>query len=142
MELVKIYSELAADIQVEMTGDSRSETTLIHAIVNIVVNPLIQLVNLTSQSLGQQIHAAILLVQQIVKHMVEHANDLTALIVDDAFLNLVVQSGDSETALVVWILLEVDVAEMCVGLVERVRSDVLARELLVARCKAPAWCQR
>ena len=60
--------------------------------------------------------------------MVHHSDDLTALVVDNAFLLLVVKSRHGEATFVVLVVLEV---------VKRIRCSVLSRDVLIRRCKSP-----
>ena len=69
--------------------------------------------------------------------MVHHSDDLTALIVDNALLLLVVKRRHGEATFVVLVVLKVDVAEMGVAFVKRVRCSVLSRNILIRRCESP-----
>lgn len=69
----------------------------------------------------------------------QHAQDLAALVVHDPLLLLVVQDGDSEASLVVGLGLEVDLAQVGEVVMDRVRDDILAVDvLLFLRREAPA----
>ena len=67
----------------------------------------------------------------MVESVVEHADDLTRLVVHDAFLLCVVQGGHGEAAIVVLLVLEVDLADVGKFRVDGVRGDVLAGGVLV-----------
>lgn len=83
-----------------------------------MIGPVIRLFNLLAQLLGEEIKRALRRVfgQQIVKGIVEHADNLAALVVHNLLRRLVVQRRHGEATLVVCILLEVYVAHvrMCV----------------------------
>ena len=70
--------------------------------------------------------------------MVEHPDDFTTFIVHNSVRSLVIESWDSKTASVVWILLKVNVAKMREALVNRIRRDTFARNVLVRGCETPA----
>ena len=61
------------------------------------------------------------------------------LIADDLVLFLVVQRGDRKAPLVVWINIEVDVSEMGEILVDWIWGHIVPWQLLVGRCKTPAY---
>lgn len=73
---------------------------------------------------------------------VEHTQDLAGLVVDDLLLDLVVQGGHGEAAVVVRLGLVVEVAqvgELLVAL-DRVRDDVLAFCVgILGGWETPAW---
>lgn len=72
-------------------------------------------------------------------HRAQHAQNLTALIVHNALLLLVVQHGDSKTSLVVGFGLEVYLAQVSEVIVDRVWDDILAVDILfICSRKAPA----
>lgn len=122
----------------------RCEATAVDSIVYIIVGPLIDCLSYLAKRLGKEVKSALLRVgNQVVKGVVEHANNLTTLIVDNLVLLLVIESGDCETALVIWIDGEVNVAQMRETLVEGVWRHVGARLSLglVRGCEAPPLLQ-
>lgn len=74
----------------------------------------------------------------MVKCGVEHADDFTALVVHNTLLLLVVEGGDSETALVVLVVLKVDASQMSKAFVERIGSCVFAWYIFVWFGKSPS----
>lgn len=100
-------------------------------IVDVVVCPFIGLFNLLLQILWEELDLLVLLWQQLVEFMVEHADDLTGLIADNGLLLLVPESWDGEACRVVFIRSEIDVAQMSEILVQRIWGGILARHLLV-----------
>lgn len=77
-------------------------------------------------------------IQQVVKGVVEHADNFAALIADDLVGFLVVECGDCEAAFVVGVLRKVDVAEMGEVGVEGVGRYVFAGDTLVRSGETPA----
>ena len=84
-----------------------------------MVRPFVRLFNLLAQVRGKKVELALRRVsrQQVVKGVVEHADDLAALVVHNLLGRLVVQRRHGEAALVVCVLLKVDVAHVRVGIV-------------------------
>lgn len=124
-----------------MVVSLRCETRLINPIINIIVRPLIRLVDLGLQILGQEIHFGVLVRKQVVEFMIHHADNLTALVADDRLLHFVVQRRHREAAGVVGLDVKVDVAEVGEGVVagDGVGDGVFAREVgVVFRREAPA----
>lgn len=117
--------------------DVRSKSRLVHSVIDIVVDPIIHRLNLFLQVLREQDYVLIFLIDDVVKSRVHHPDDLCRLVADNLVRLLVVQRGHREAALVVWVLLKVDVAEMCVSVVQPVRFRG-AWDLLVGRGKAPS----
>ena len=74
--------------------------------------------------------------------VVEHADDLTGLVVDDRLVLLVVEGGHGEAPVVVRVHGEVDLAEVGEFWVEGVGRDFFARDVVGFGGEAPAWgCQ-
>jgi hypothetical protein len=118
--------------------DVRSEPRPINPIINIIINPLIHLLNLVLQLLGKKIQLLILILHQIVKRMVEHADNLTTLIADNLLLLLVVQRRDGKPAFVVRTLRKVNVAEMRVVWMQRIRRSIISGDVLIRGRESPA----
>ena len=89
------------------------EGTFVNPIVDSVINPLIELIDLGRQLGRIQWDDVVALIggQQVVKLGVEEANDLGTLVVDDGALLLVPQQRHSDTAGVVRFDGQVDVAQ-------------------------------
>ena len=121
--------------------NSRGETGLVHAIVDIVVRPLIRLLDLRLQVFRQEIDFLVLLGQQVVEFSVEHADDLAGLVADDRVLLGIVERRDREAAFVVLVHVEVDVAQVREALVDGVWLDVLARLVVLGCGEPPALLQ-
>jgi hypothetical protein len=121
--------------------DSRGKTGLVNTIVDVVVSPLVRLLDLRLQVLRQEVDFLVLLRQQVVELGVEHADDLAGLVADDRVLLGVVEGRDREAPLVVLVDVEVDVAQVREALVDGVRLDVLARLVVFGRGEPPALLQ-
>lgn len=78
---------------------SLSKSATVDTVVDVGVDPSVQLLNLRAQRLGVQIQRRIL--RQVVELIVEHADDLGRLVVDDALGLLIVKNGDSVVGVVV-----------------------------------------
>lgn len=94
----------------------RCEACLVHAVVDRTIHPLVHLIDLLAQMLGVEagsglVRLAQVLGQQVVKFSIEHADDLTALIVDDRLRLRVPERRHGEAADVVRVRLAVQVAE-------------------------------
>jgi len=118
--------------------DLRGKARLVDTVVDVVVSPLVRLLDLRLQILGQKHHILVLIVQQVVELSVEHADDLARLIADDGVLLCVVKRRDRESALVVFVHVEVDITQMGEALVDWVRLNVLARLIVLGSGKSPS----
>ena len=85
------------------------ESTSIHAIVDVGVDPRVQFLYLRAQMLGIQIQRRVL--RQVVELLVEHANDIGRLVVYDALGDLIVKDGNSVVSRVQAIGLFVDLTK-------------------------------
>jgi len=79
--------------------------------------------------------------QQVVELSVEHADDLAGFVADNGILLGVVEGGNRESAFVVLVHVEVDVAEVREALVDGVWLDVLARLVVFGGGESPALLQ-
>ena len=93
-----------------VTRHSRGKSGLVDTVVYVIVSPLVSLFDALLQIRWEKIDLCNLFRQKMVKGMVEHPDDFTALVVDDAFLLFVVQSGYGEPAVVIGVVLVVDVS--------------------------------
>lgn len=123
----------------EETRDVRGESALVHAVVDIVVDPLVHGLDFRLQRGREEIDRGELLRELVVESGVEHAYYLAALVADDLVRFLVVQRRHREAPTVVRVLFEIDVPDVREVLVQRVRGRELARDLLVWFGEAPAW---
>lgn len=114
------------------------EAGAVDAVVDVVVGPLVGLFDLFLEVGGEEVDGGFGGREEGVEGVVHHANDLGGFVGDDFVLEFVVQGRDGEAAGVVGVDGEVDVAEVREFGVERVWGDVLAGELLVGGCEAPA----
>lgn len=119
----------------------RSEAGLVNTVVDVVVRPLVDFVNLALEILRQQIHVLVLVCHQLIKLVVKHTNDLRTLIVHDPLRLLIVQSRHGEPSLVVRVLLKVDLAQVCEIRVLWVWDRVLAWDILPLFSEAPPLLQ-
>jgi hypothetical protein len=116
----------------------RSKARFVDTIVDIVVSPLVSLLDLGLQVLRKENHVLILVFEQVVEFGVEHANDLARLVADDGVLLGVIKRGDRESTFVVLIHVKVDVTQVSEALVDGVRPNILARLVVLGGGKAPA----
>lgn len=115
----------------------RCKARLVNTVVDVVVSPFISLFDLLLEIGRQEIDLLELLREEIIESVVEHSNDLAALIVDDALLLFVVECRYGEAALVVLVVCEVDITKMGVAIVQRVRCGVVSRNVFIRLCKSP-----
>lgn len=125
---------MGCDAEEGVPGKAR----LVDTVVDVIVSPLVGLLDLRLQVLGKQNHVLVLVVQQVVELSVEHANDLAGLVADDGLLLGIVKGRDSESALVVLVHIKVDIAQVGEALVDGVRLDVLARLIVLRSGESPA----
>jgi len=116
----------------------RGEAGLVHAVVDVVVGPVVGGVDFLLEILGQQVDVAVLRGQQVVELRVHHADDLGGFVADDGFFLLVPERGHCEAAAVVLVDLEVELAEVGVVWVEGVFGYVLTRDILAFFDETPA----
>jgi len=109
-----------------------------HTIVDIIVSPVIRLLDLLLQLLWEEIDLGILLGQNPVETMIEHANDLRRLVVHNALLFLVVQRWHCKAATVILVVLEIDLADVRILWMYRIGLSVCTRLLLVFGGESPA----
>ena len=117
------------------------EAGLVHAVVDVVVGPVVGALDLGPEVLREQVHRRPRQGQLAVEDAVEHADDLARLVGHDPVRLPVVQRGHQEAARVVRILGEVDVAQVRVLRVQRVRPHVGAGQggRFGGGGEAPAW---
>jgi len=115
------------------------EAGFVHAVVDVVVGPVVGFVDFALEGFGQEVDGFVLLGQQVVELGVHHADDFGGFVADDGFFLLVPEGGDREAAAVVLVDLEVELAEVGVVWVEGVFGYVLAGDLLAFFDEAPAW---
>lgn len=117
---------------------SRREPRFIHPVIDIIIRPLIRLLNLLLQILREQVDRAILLINDIIELGVEHSDDLGGLVGDDGVLFFVPEGGDGEATGVVFVCGKVEVAEVGEVWVEGVWGGVFAWDGFVGGDEAPA----
>jgi hypothetical protein len=115
----------------------RCKARLVDTVVNVVVSPLISLLDALLEVGRQKIDLLELLRQQIVEGVVHHSDNLTTLVVDDALLLLVIKSRHGEAALVVLVVFEVDITEMGVAFMQGIRCGVVSRNAFIRLCESP-----
>lgn len=114
------------------------ETRFVNSVVDVVVGPVVGVLDLLLQILGEKMDVFVFLGEQIVKLAVEHADYLCGLIGYDSFGFLVVKSWDGKAAFVGGIDGEVNFAEVGEFRVKGVFCGVLAGDLFVVLNEAPA----
>jgi len=116
------------------------EPTLINSVIDIIIRPLVSLFNLPLQFLRQKVQFLVFAFEQMVEFMIEHADDLTALIAYDFLLFFVVEGGNCEAAGVVGVAFEVYVPDVCEFRVEWVWGGVCSWQVLFVWCgESPAF---
>lgn len=133
-------SRSVSDASIEKI-DIRCKARLIHAVVDVVVSPFIRLHDLSLQVFGKQVNSLVLLRQEMVECCVEHPDDLARLVGHDAVLLDIIQCRNRESAFIILVDLEVDVAKMSEPLVDWIRSHIFARFFLVGSGKSPAFLE-
>ena len=88
LSFVKRSKESLHVLRVSFLG--RGKARLVDAIVDIVISPFVCLLNLRFQILWEQVELGILLWQEVIEGMIEHPDNLTRLVANDAPLLLVV----------------------------------------------------
>ena len=107
------------------------EAGFVDAVVDVVVGPFVGGFDCLLETIRQQVDFCVLLGEKVVKGVVEHADDLARLVVDDAFLLGVIEGWDCETAAVIFFVLKVELADVSELWMDRVRSDAVAWCILV-----------
>lgn len=118
--------------------DVRGKARLVDTVVDVIVSPLVRLLDLRLQVLREKNHVLVLVVQQVVEFSVEHANDLAGLVAHDGLLLGIVKSRHREPTLIVFVHVKVDIAQMGEALVDGVRLNVLAGLVVLGSGKSPA----
>ena len=117
----------------------RGEAGAVHAVVDVRVGPLVGGFDVLAEIGGEEVDLAVLLRQEVVELVVEHADDLGRFVVDDRLVLLVVEGRHGEAAVVIGVHGEVDLAEVGEFWVERVWGDFLAGDVVGFGGEAPAW---
>lgn len=110
---------LEEDVDVLLVGFLRAgETSLVDAVVDVVVHPLVELIDVFLQRVRQESTSWMalllkLLWQNIVKLSVEHAYDLRAFVVDNRLVLLVPQSGHQDSTFIPRFCFLVELAMAC-----------------------------
>jgi hypothetical protein len=116
----------------------RSESTLVHAVINVIVDPIVHLLNLFLQLGREEVNRSILFLDLVVKCLIEHANDLAAFVAHNLAGLLIVQRRHRKAPVIVWILLEVDVADMREVLMYRIRCRQISGDRFALFSKPPS----
>lgn len=87
---------------------SGGEPGLVHPIVDVVVDPAVELVDLLLQVLGVQVDLLVFVVDQVVESGVENTDDFQRLVVDDGLFLFIPKHRDGETTTVVGVSLKVE----------------------------------
>ena len=114
------------------------EAGAVDAVVDVGVRPFVGGFDFLAEVLGVEDDVAILLGEQVVELVVEHADDLGGFVGHDGLVLFVVEGRDGKAAVVVRVDGEVDVAEVREVGVERVRGDLLAGDFVGGGDEAPA----
>ncbi|KAI6759396.1 hypothetical protein HG530_010076 [Fusarium avenaceum] len=96
-------------------------------------------IDLLLKILRVQLDRLVILIQKIIK-LVQHAENLAALVAHNSVRLLVKQHRHSVSAIIVLLTLEVDILQVCEALValDGVRHDILARNIFVLGHESPA----
>jgi hypothetical protein len=117
------------------------EAGFVDAVVDVVVGPFVCGFDLALEVRREEDDVSVLLREEGVEFGVEHADDFRGFVGDDRVGLFVPEGGHCEAAFVVWVDREVQVAEVSVLWVERVRVGEVAGDgvFFVGRYEAPAW---
>lgn len=92
---------------------SSGESSLVNPIIDIIVDPFIDFVNLFPQVLGVKIQILLLAIgQNRVESSVQIPDNFTRLVTDDSIVLSVPQSGDSKSSIVARFGLSVDLVQV------------------------------
>lgn len=92
-----------------------------------------------AEGLRKEVDLLVLVCEEVVEFVVEHADDFGAFVADDTVRLFVVEDGDCEAAFVVGFVVEVNIAQVCEGAVQWVWGSVGSWDIFVRSCEAPAW---
>lgn len=106
LDLVQMIEQSVESLLVSLLRLGKSAA--VDTVVDVGVDPGVQLVDLRAKGLGVQVERRVL--RQVVELIVEHANDLRRLVVHDALGLLVIKDGDSVVSLVGGVSLFVNLA--------------------------------
>ena len=133
------------------------ETGFVDAVVDVVVDPFVGGVDVGAVGGGVEVDFLVMLREQVVELVIEHADDFRALervwvrwvlacgvrksyLVANNLARLSVEENrDGETTAVVGVVGEVDITQVGEVLVQRVGNGVLARQVLVGSNEAPSY---
>ena len=115
------------------------EARAVDAVVDVWVRPFVGGFDFLLEVRGIEVDVAVLLGEQVVELVVEHADDLGGFVGHDGLVLFVVEGRDGEAAVVVGVHGEVDVAEVREVGVEGVGRDLLAGDFVGGGDEAPAW---
>jgi hypothetical protein len=88
------------------------EAGFVHAVVDTIVVPHVDLVNLLLKVLRKKVHVLELFGQETIEFRIEHADNLRRLVGNDTFGLGVIESRNREAAVVFGVYLKVDVPEV------------------------------
>lgn len=115
------------------------ETRLVHTVVDVVIYPTVDLVDLGLQLSGVQVNGSVFLVNEVVEPSVEHSDDLTALVVDNGLQLLIPEHRHSKSAVVFGVGLEIQLSDS----VKRVQvvggAHISARGELLCSGETPSF---
>lgn len=127
---------------------------LVHAVVDVIIDPFIGSIDISLQGLGEQVHLLELLWEDIIELGIEHADNFSALLLlalannavlgvsyfvaDNQLGLLVEQNGDCESSGIVRIIREVDLANVGEVRVQRIGDSVLPGDLFIRSSEPPA----
>jgi hypothetical protein len=104
---------------------SLRKTTLVYAIVDLIIDPLVYPINLLAMLRRIKVKLRFIFRDDRIELRVKHADNLGRLVIDNRMLFLIPDYRDRESARIVRVCAEVEVLDM-LGLVKRV--DISSRE--------------
>lgn len=137
LDLIEGREERSDGLLVGLLGSC--EAGLVDAVVDVVVSPFVCGVDLGPEGLREEVDVLVLVCEEVVEFVVEHANDFGAFVADNAVCLFIVEDGDCKAAFVVGFVVEVNVAQVREGAVQWVGGSVGSRDIFVRGCEAPAW---
>lgn len=115
LDLIEGGEECSDGLLVGLLGGC--EAGFVDAIVDVVVGPFVCGVDLGAEGLREEVDLFVLVCEEVVEFVVEHANDFGTFVADNSVCLFVVENGNREAALVVGFVVKVNVAQVREGAV-------------------------
>lgn len=115
LDLIEGGEECSDGLLVGLLGGC--EAGFVDAVVDVVVGPFVCGVNLGAEGLREEVDLFVLVCEEVVEFVVEHANYFGTFVADNSVCLFVVENGNREAALVVGFVVKVNVAQVREGAV-------------------------